>query len=250
MDSLVLLILGGVIGFISTLAGGGYFLALPVLVALGFSLPVAYGGLWGAVFVSCVTRLIIFSRAGVIDWLNGITLSIPITLGTFAGAMIRPHFPEADTDAALLGAAVFSLTLIAGSFRHFFASRNNEIAHFGFIELTVFFLIGGWAGVTAIESPALLIWALMVLVGYDVVRANALKGLLSLVTTVVTVIILGSAGHAAWSLDILLAAGALIGSRTGAHVAIHEEARIWVFPIIVVALTADLIWLIAQALMR
>ena len=77
-------------GFINTLASSGSAVTLPLMILMGIPAPIANGTNRLPLLVGGLTAVLTFHRAGVVDWRNGLVLSIPIVCGTAAG---RPSPP-------------------------------------------------------------------------------------------------------------------------------------------------------------
>jgi hypothetical protein len=71
-------------GFINTLASSGSAVTLPLMILIGLPATVANGTNRLPILAGAIAALITFHRAGVIDWRNGLLLSIPVVAGTSA----------------------------------------------------------------------------------------------------------------------------------------------------------------------
>ena len=112
----------------------------------------------------------------------------------------------------------------------------------------MFFLIGIWAGFLAVDSGGMALWALVVLIGIETVKANALKGVLTLVTSFISVITMGVEHEIDWELGITLAGGSMIGSWIAAKFAVTEGARAWIFRLLMIMLAAEGLWILMSVI--
>jgi uncharacterized membrane protein YfcA len=88
----------------------------------------------------------------------------------------------------------------------------------------------------------------VVLVGIETVKANALKGVLTLVTSLISVITMGFEHQIDWELGIMLAAGSMIGSWIAAKFAVTEGARVWIFRLLIIMLTGEVLWILLSVM--
>lgn len=250
MDILIYFLVGAAAGAINTIASGGTALALPILLALGIPAHVANASNRLGLLVSGITRVAVFHRAEKIDWSHAGKLAIPIALGALAGALIEHKIPETLMRWVIFSALLMMLALVVLGRKHFLAKSVNEKPDFGPGRLIVFFLIGIWAGFLAIESGGMALWALVVLVGIETVAANALKAVLTLITSLVSVIVMGLEHQIYWEMGITFGAGSMYGSWVAARFAITEKARVWIFRLLIVMLSGEIIWTLAAAFIQ
>jgi uncharacterized protein len=78
-------------GFISTLASSGSAVTLPLMILIGLPATVANGTNRLPLLAGAIAALMTFHCAGVIDWRNGLILSIPVVAGTIGGEQIVIH---------------------------------------------------------------------------------------------------------------------------------------------------------------
>jgi len=78
------------------------------------------------------------------------------------------------------------------------------------------------------------------------VKANVLKGVLTLVTSLISVITMGFEHEIDWELGVALAAGSMIGSWIAAKFAVTEGARVWIFRLLMIMLTAEGLWILVS----
>ena len=86
----------------------------------------------------------------------------------------------------------------------------------------------------------------MVLVGIETVKANALKAVLTLVTSLISVLIMGFEHQIYWELGITFAAGSMVGAWLAARFAVTEGARVWIFRLLMIMLTGEALWLLVS----
>jgi uncharacterized membrane protein YfcA len=104
-------------------------------------------------------------------------------------------------------------------------------------------LVGVWLGFIVLDGATYLLLVLILLFGYDLPHANALKVFLLVSTTLVPIELFARAGNIWWTEGLLLSAGSLLGGYFGAKLSSLESARIWVFRILVAVIILELVHL-------
>jgi uncharacterized membrane protein YfcA len=92
------------------------------------------------------------------------------------------------------------------------------------------------------------LWALVVLIGIETVKANALKAVLTLVTSLVSVITMGFEHQIQWELGITLAGGNMVGSWLAARFAVTEGSRVWIFRLLMIMLVGEVLWILLSVM--
>ena len=100
--------------------------------------------------------------------------------------------------------------------------------------MVVFFFIGIYGGFIQAGVGLLVITALRLLTGIDLVRTNAIKVLVIFFYTIVALGIFISEGHVNWILGFTLAAGNATGAWIGSHWAVEKGDK-WIKVVLVVA---------------
>jgi hypothetical protein len=239
----IIFAVGFAAGGINTLASGGTALTLPILMALGIPGHNANASNRIGLLVSGITRVTVFHRAGKIDWEDTWKLTAPMALGALAGALIEHRIPESSMGWVILAAVLLVLGLVGLGRKRFLEVKKRSHPDLRIRKLSIFFLIGIWAGFLAVDSGGMALWALVVLIGIETVKANALKAVLTLVTSLVSVITMGFEHQIQWELGITLAGGNMAGSWLAARFAVTEGARVWIFRLLMIMLVSEVLWI-------
>lgn len=212
-------------GFINTLAGGGSLLTIPALMLVGLPVDVANGTNRVAVWLQSWTATAAFHQKGRLP-LNDIgAVVLPTLVGTGAGALVATV-----ADATILEPVVFGLLVAmaltmalrprlltpaeAESPRA--VTRRSGLALFG---------CGLYAGFIQAGVGYFMLAALAGMLRYDLVRANALKVLLTGVFTTLALVIFALAGDVAWGIGAVVAVAAAVGGWLGVKVAVRVDPR-------------------------
>lgn len=244
--NILVVLLGVLHGFINANAAGGTALALPLLVLFGFPPPVANGSNRIALVVSGITRLVVFHRARVVDWRNGFKLVIPTAIGALIGARLEVGLSARGVGWAIGAGPVLAFVLVLTCGRILVGKEAKAEARVLPKHLPVFAVIGVWGGFLAVEAATFFLWSLVVLVGYGLARGNALKALLMLTISAVSLPEFASHGEVNYTVGALLAGGSMAGSWVGAKFALRESSKVWVYRILLAVFPIELAGLILK----
>jgi uncharacterized membrane protein YfcA len=213
---------GFVSGFLNVLAGGGSLLTLPLLIFLG--LPATVANATNRVGVLCQNIFAIgsFRRHGVLPMKPALLCTAPALLGSYLGALWAVDIDERlfQRLLAVIMISVLIIILIDPAKR-----LQGREQHFTPLRLTVllgsFFLIGIYGGFVQAGVGFLILPALLVH-GFDLVRANAVKIFVILAFTVPALAVFIWHDQIDWLLGIVLAVGNASGGWLASHVAVKK----------------------------
>lgn len=242
---LVMIVAGFASGFINTLASSGSAITLPLLIFLGVSPNVANGTNRIPIVASSAVSLLTFHRAKVIDWRNGLLIAIPVTLGSLAGAALAAIVPSHNLSEFIIAAVVIAFFLLLIKPGRWLKAQSAEppLRKGKWFQMLIFFGVGFWAGFIVLDSATYMLFALVLGVGYDLIRANAVKALLLLFVSLSSLLIFYEHHEVNWQLGGLLAMGSLFGGWVGASIASKEWAKIWVYRTLVIIILAEILHL-------
>lgn len=244
--ALELLALAGaafVASILNVIAGGGSFLTLPLLIFFGLPAVEAnatnrlgvlaqnVGGVWG------------FHRHGVLDWRLALRASVPALAGAALGTWLALHVGDREFRRILatLMIVVTLWTLLDRGGRA--AAALREFRHQNVLLGVAFALAGVYAGFVQ-AGVGFFILALTTVAGLDLVRGNAVKVLVILVTTCLSLALFAWAGKVDWVAGAALAVGSLAGSVLGVRLTVLK-GHSWVQGVVTVAIVvfAVKLWL-------
>ena len=231
-----MLVAGGLLaGFINTLAGGGSFLTVPLLILAGVPPSAANGTNRVAVLIQSLAATRGFTQEGV----PGVGLAlrlVPATLlGAWLGAWGATHVPD-EVFRRLF--AVFMLLALPIVLRNPLPGAGGPSRALPLpLQLALYFAIGLYGGAIQAGIGIPLLLALAGAGGLDLVRANSVKVALIAALTAVALAQFAWAGMVHWLHGLVLA----VGSAIGAYVASRVGARIGerlIRPVLVLAMVA------------
>jgi uncharacterized membrane protein YfcA len=243
LDALALAAAGFVASTLNVIAGGGSFLTLPLLIFLGLPPTVANATNRLGVLVQNVGAVWGFHRHRVLDWGEALRASIPALVGAGLGAGLALEVGDRDFRRILasLMLAITLFTLLDGAAR--LAAALEHFAHRRLVLVVGFAFAGFYAGFVQ-AGVGFLVLALTTLAGLDLVRGNALKVLVILATTSLSLALFAAGGKVAWAAGAALATGSLAGSFVGVRLTVRK-GHAWVRGVVTVAIVvfAIKLWL-------
>ncbi len=238
-----LIFLSGILsGFLNTVAGGGSLLVLPLLVFSGMDMGVANATNRVAILLQSLSASRGFIREGALDVRSILPSVFPAILGSLAGTFVAIRLDE-----NLLRGAIALLILVMAVllvFRPGMWEERREVRLAGWINFSLFFLIGVYGGFVQAGVGFFLIWALAGLGGRDLVQANAEKVFIVGCFTAVSLTLFASNGMVRLGTGLVLAFGSMIGAHFGARFTVARGNRVIrrILAVVVVASAVKMLW--------
>lgn len=242
----LLIIAGGISGFINTLAGSGSFITLPLLIFLGLPANIANGTNRIGIFFQNLVGVITFGKQKILNFNYGIKLSIPAFLGSLIGAIaavkINTEIFEKIIGIIMLIMLIPLLIDTKKWLRHSPTHTNSKISIF---QILLMFFIGAYSGFIQAGVGIFLALSLIIGCGFDVLQANALKVFIILITTFLAVIIFIINKQINYYYAFALTIGNIIGAYIAAKIAIKKGISFikWFLIIIIVLSGIKLLFL-------
>lgn len=244
-EFLALLGVGVVSGALNVLAGGGSFLSLPLLIFLGLPPSVANGTNRIAILVQNIGAVWRFRRHGLVDGSWIAMAAVPAAAGALLGTWAAIEIGEElfrRVLAALMVAA--TLWILWDPIDRRETGEGNVAGGGRRVALAAaFFGVGIYGGFVQAGIGFLLV-AVATWAGLDLVRGNALKVLVVLGLTPLSLAIFAWSGRVDWAAGAPLAAGHLIGALAGVRLTILK-GHAWIkrFVTVTVIAFAIKLWL-------
>jgi uncharacterized membrane protein YfcA len=229
MDPLyiVLLIVSGIVaGFVNTVAGGGSIFTLPALMLLGLPADVANGTNRVGVFLQSLAGVRGFRKHGKLDQQAIMPILLPTVAGSLIGSLAASVIPVEVLKPVLLGTMI-AMTLLIVLKPGTLPSANEQILTLNDkpIANLWLFLAGLYGGFVQAGVGFLLLTALAGVLRYDLVRANALKMLCTLVFGGVALLVFIIQGQVLWIPGLILGASTIIGVQLSVRFAISAKQQ-------------------------
>ncbi len=231
-------------GFINTLAGSGSLITLPLLIFLGIPANVANGTNRVGVLFQNIVSVGSFRQQKMLDVRGGLILSVPAVLGSIIGAQIAVGLDERLMRQAIGVLMVVMLFVILLRPKRWLQGELEKMGERPSpLQLTIFFFIGMYGGFLQAGVGVFLLAGLVLGIGYDLVRANAVKVLIILAFTISSILVFMLNGQVLWGMGLLLAVGNSLGAWAAARMAVERGANFvrWLLIAVVAVSAADLL---------
>jgi uncharacterized membrane protein YfcA len=224
--SIIILICSGIIvGFINTLAGGGTVISLSVFMFLGLPPIVANGTNRIAIIFQNATAVACFQKNKLIDWHKVLRLSIPAILGSLTGAAIAGFLSNKLFLLIFTGVVIlFGISILFNPDRYIREKTELINRKVSVWQYLLYFIIGTYGGFVHVGIGYLLLAALVLSNGYDLMKANVLKNVLVLLYVPFSLLIYLWQGNIYWSFGFIHAIGNITGAWLAARLAIKKGA--------------------------
>jgi uncharacterized membrane protein YfcA len=229
IEALALVAVGAVSGALNVLAGGGSFLSLPLLIFLGLPPGVANGTNRIAILVQNMGAVWRFRSHGLWDpaWIP--LAAGPAVLGAILGTWAAIEIGDETFRRVLAGLMVLATLWILWDP----LSRRRSAAPGGVPRggrraafAAAFFAVGVYGGFVQ-AGIGFLLAAVATWAGLDLVRGNALKVLVVLLLTPLSLAIFAWSGRVDWLAGLPLAAGHLLGALAGVRWTVLK-GHVWI----------------------
>lgn len=246
MDINIIIILicsGLLVGFINTLAGGGTIISLTVLMWLGLPINVANGTNRIAVFFQTLTAAGSYQHNKLINWRKSLLIGIPTVLGSIVGSVIAVKLDEKIIEHSFAFIMIIMLVFIV--FKPSVWLKGNPLLLLKQINWwmhPIFFLIGIYGGFIHVGIGYYLLAAIVLGLGFDLVKGNAIKIILVLFYVPFTLIVFIWTDQINYSYGLVHAIGNIAGALIASRLAIKKGANFvrWILVILILAAVIDL----------
>ncbi|HLN52347.1 MAG TPA: sulfite exporter TauE/SafE family protein [Prolixibacteraceae bacterium] len=246
-EVLALIVSGVFVGFINTLAGGGTIISLSLFMFMGLPADVANGTNRIAVILQNFTSTVNFKRQKLLDTRKAIKLMIPTVLGAITGAQLSVEIDEATFRKAL-GLAMIMMVyfMIVKPDKWINGQQILQDKKVSKVQCLIFFLIGIYGGFVQVGVGYFLLAGIVLGAGYDLIRANAIKGLIVMVYTIFALIVFVLNDKVHWQYGLVHSIGNVTGAFIASHYALTWGAAFirWFIIVLIIITSADLFGII------
>jgi uncharacterized membrane protein YfcA len=230
-------------GFLNTAASSGSAVSLPILMLIGLDpisadatnrIPVLIGG---------ISATLSFHAKKALPWLLAFKAGMPATLGALVGAGLAELLPARDLGLIITGAVLLALLLLFSKLKQAIERASADTQRFGSREMVIFFGIGVWLGFIVLDGATYMLLALTLAVGLSLTPANAIKSAVLVPTTLVAMVLFAYKGSVDWTIGAIMGGGSVLGAFLGARLATAPGARKYVFYLLVLVISAELVHL-------
>lgn len=218
----ILIIVGFLVGIINTFAGNGTALTYSLFLLMGFDATVANGTPRLGVVMQTLSASFAFKKKKILEFKTGIIIAIPTVIGSIVGSQIA-----VSIDKSLLEKIIAILMILMLFFvlykpeRWIEGKKKHEISKSNIFHLLIYFLIGIYGGFIHIGVGILLLFALVMISGYDIVKANALKVFIVLLYSPFSLLIFMLHNQVEYAIGLISSIGNLFGGLVAAYFAVR-----------------------------
>ena len=212
-------------GIFNTMAAGGSFMMLPLLIFAGLPATVANGTNRIALLTQNTMSVYGFHQKGLFDLKTNVRLMIPALLGSIGGALLSVRIP--DTIFQKVISVLMLIFVVLSVYRDRRSSNGEPAAKPGPVATFVlFFFVGVYGGFIQAGVGLFLIGSIRFATGLDLVRTNSVKVFIIASYTIVAIIIFALNGKIDWPIAAVVAVTQGAGGYVGTHIAIKGGEKL------------------------
>lgn len=221
------ILIGFLAGFINVFAGGGSLLTLPLLIFMGLPANIANGTNRIALIFQNIVATGSFRQQKVLDFKQGIYLLIPACVGSIIGALLAVNINEKilETTIGVLLVVMFLFILLKPE-KWLEKPEEKKLVRPTLVQVFIFFIIGLYGGFIQAGIGFFLIAALVMIVGVDLVKANALKLFIVLIYNSLAFVVFALNHQVNYKVGLTLAIGNMLGAFVGSRLAVKKGPQL------------------------
>ncbi len=243
LEVIALIVSGVFVGFINTLAGGGTIISLSLFMFMGLPADVANGTNRIAVILQNLTSTASFKNQKLLDSRKAIVLAIPAVIGSIIGAQLSVSIDEATFEKAIgLVMLMMIYFMMVKPDKWIKGQLSLQEKKVSWQQLVIFFFIGIYGGFVQVGVGYFLLAGIVLGAGYDLVRANAIKGFIVLFYTIFALIVFILNDKVNWQFGLIHSIGNVTGAFIASRYALTWGAGFirWFIIVIILITSADL----------
>ena len=243
IEIIILIVAGLFVGFINTLAGGGSIISLSILMLLGLPANVANGTNRIGILVQNIAAVASFKQQKVLETKKAVKVAIPAIIGSLIGAWIAVDINEEIFERAI-GVIMIMMLFFVLFNPHKLLYGNKELIEkkIGWKQIVLFFFIGVYGGFIQLGIGYFLIASIVLGLGYDLVKTNAIKVFIVLLYTPFTLFIFVWNNQVNWAYGLILTIGTFFGAFIASRLAVKKGVNFvkWVIVAVILFTSAHL----------
>ncbi|MCK9203292.1 MAG: sulfite exporter TauE/SafE family protein [Bacteroidales bacterium] len=224
-EIIVIIVAGIFVGFINTLSGGGSVISLSLLLILGLPANIANGTNRISIFFQTLSSVGNFTRQKMFDNLKPVWLGIPATIGSVLGAYLAVDVNTKVIEIAMAVAMVIMLFFLFYKPDKWLKENPSMLqGSLKWWQMLIFFIVGFYGGFIQVGVGYFLLMSLVLGVGYDLVKANAVKNLIVFFYAIFALLVFIIDGKVNYLYGLILSAGSIIGALIASYLAVKKGA--------------------------
>ncbi|TPH13490.1 sulfite exporter TauE/SafE family protein [Litorilituus lipolyticus] len=240
MQAVLLIAIGLIAGVINTLAGGGSNLSLPALMMCGLPADVANATNRVGVLLQSITATKGFYHHKKLE-VNSIKNTFwPLLFGGLCGALTASYLEVTLLKPLLLGTMIaVSLWVVLKSDTDAEQKREPKSCYASIGSLLAIFGAGFYGGFVQAGVGFVLIAAFVGMLDYDLLRANAMKVVATVIFTSIALLIFVFRDQVAWLPGLLLGVGSIVGAKVAVQFAVNVKASTLKIMVLIMTIIAS-----------
>ncbi len=240
----LLVVVGFIVGFINTVAGGGSLISLPVLIFLGLPPSIANGTNRIAIVIQNAIGVAGFKSKGVSTFPFNVYLGSSALLGAILGAQIAVDIKGETFNRILAVIMVVVVLLIVFKPRINLADMQERLTgKYLWIGIIAFFFIGIYGGFINAGIGFVILLFLHYVNRMSLVRANATKVAVVFIYTLAALAVFYYNDKILWKVGLVLAIGNGAGAWFSSRISVSRgDNYIKGFLIVMVVVMAVRLW--------
>lgn len=224
LTEIILIIIAGVfVGFINTLSGGGSVISLSLLILLGLPANIANGTNRISIFFQTLSSVGSFTRQKMFDSMRPVWIGIPATVGSVLGAYLAVDVNEKVVEIAMIIAMLLMVFFLFYRPDRWMKENPGLLSKpLHWWQYLVFFFVGFYGGFIQVGVGYFLLMALMLGIGYDLVKANAVKNLIVFFYAIFALLVFIIDGKVNYLYGLILSVGSIIGALLASYMAVKK----------------------------
>jgi hypothetical protein len=219
----LLIIAGFMVGFINTVAGSGTVITYSLFMMLGLPANMANGTIRLGVVMQTLIAGLNFKKNKFLDLRKGLKLAIPVVIGSIAGAQIAAHINEQIFENILAGVLILMLFFIFMDPQRWLKDQLHLIQKKpDVMQVMIFLGIGLYGGFIHIGVGIILLSAIVLNAGYDLVKANAIKIMIVFLYSPFALGVFMLNGQVDYQIGLISAIGNILGGLVGSNMAMNK----------------------------
>ena len=246
---LALLGAGCLCGFLNAAASSGSAISLPLLLAVGLPPAVANGTNRLPVLVGLATAFWRFQRAGAIPWRFTSQLLPTFLVGAVAGAGLATVLHMEHIRLLVHVALLLALALVLLRPQRLLAADQVVDAPPITPRLQGLMVgVGFWTGLIVLDAATYLLVSLVLVGGVALKQANAMKSVLIGIGSLGSLVLFAGHGELDWGAALPLMLGSALGGWLGAALALGPQAKQWIYRLLVLTLSLEVLLMLLRLL--
>jgi len=247
LEVIALIVSGVFVGFINTLAGGGTIISLSLFMFMGLPADIANGTNRIAVILQNFTSSTSFKKQKLLDTRKALILAVPAVIGSMIGAQLSVSIDEKTFEKAIgLVMLMMIYFMLVKPDKWINGQAKLQQKKVSFLQLVIFFFIGIYGGFVQVGVGYFLLAGIVLGAGYDLVRANAIKGFIVMLYTIFALVVFILNDKVNWQFGLIHSIGNVTGAFIASRYALTWGASFirWFIVVIILITSADLFGII------